>query len=33
MSMSAKGRPECELRPLRGQRGGEAASVGAHIPS
>ena len=28
--MSAKGRPERELRPLRGQRGGEAASAGEH---
>ena len=28
--MSAKGRPERELRPLGGQRCGEAASVGAH---
>ena len=28
--MSAKGRPERELRPLGGQRRGEAASVGAH---
>jgi len=27
--MSAKGRPERELRPLRGQRSGGAASVGA----
>src|SRR5579862_384855 len=29
--MSAKGRPERELRPLRGQRSGGAASVGVHL--
>jgi hypothetical protein len=29
--MSAKGRPERELLPLRGQRRREAASVGAHL--
>ena len=28
-AMSAPGRPKRELRPLRGQRRGEAASVGA----
>src|SRR5579862_7955558 len=29
--MSAKGRPERELRPLRGQRSGGAASAGVHL--
>jgi len=29
--MSAPGRPKRELRPLRGQRSGEAASVGGSM--